>query len=209
MRPPRLPLFCSRCNEETPFLCRERFRINAQKGLLDVWLLYRCPHCGLAGRWRVHRRIPARELGTRGLEDYQRDAASLVWQHAFGAPTKEAVPYAVMRPTLCASRGSARSSPLEVEIVQPHLCRVRWDRMIARELGFSRSEVTRRLSEILAEGAPIKRGRIVQHGDRVTLGAAVIAASPSAQAEALAGEVGEIVPERRRFPRPMRSSRIK
>lgn len=35
---------CSRCNT-THFYCSEKFRINAQKRKLDIWLIYRCLKC--------------------------------------------------------------------------------------------------------------------------------------------------------------------
>ena len=37
---PRVIRRCSRCDTTRNFACTEKFRVNAQKRLLDVWLIY-------------------------------------------------------------------------------------------------------------------------------------------------------------------------
>jgi hypothetical protein len=45
LRPPLIRRHCSRCSIEMPFACSMKFRTNAQKKRIDVWLIYRCTAC--------------------------------------------------------------------------------------------------------------------------------------------------------------------
>jgi hypothetical protein len=118
-------------------LCTERFRVNANGGLLDVWLLYRCAACAEVHKQRVERRVRAAALPSELLAGYQGDAPALVRRCAFAAGSGAEVPYRVERPPL------PTSGPLVARIEQPEPCGVRWDRLLARELGWARSRVAR------------------------------------------------------------------
>ena len=36
---------CARCGRKTTFISTRRFRVNANKNKLDVWLIYQCKKC--------------------------------------------------------------------------------------------------------------------------------------------------------------------
>ena len=36
---------CARCGRKMPFISTRRFRVNANKNKLDVWLIYQCKKC--------------------------------------------------------------------------------------------------------------------------------------------------------------------
>ena len=44
LNPPHLNKQCSRCKNHK-FYCSEKFRMNAQKKNIDIWLIYRCSSC--------------------------------------------------------------------------------------------------------------------------------------------------------------------
>ena len=53
------------------FVCSERFRVNAQKKSLDVWLNYRCDSCEDVWKFPLLERRPVSELGP-ALDDFAR-----------------------------------------------------------------------------------------------------------------------------------------
>lgn len=63
--------------------CSERFRVNANKKSLDVWLKYRCASCGETWKLPLFARRPVSELGASELDDFARHDRSAVWRYAF------------------------------------------------------------------------------------------------------------------------------
>ncbi|MGH7287114.1 MAG: DUF1062 domain-containing protein [Myxococcota bacterium] len=153
---------CARCAQPRSFVCSERFRVNANGGRLDVWLLYRCPACEGVRKLRVLRRARVAEIARAELDGYQADAPRLVRRWAFANGTSAPLPYRVIRPPL------PECGALSARIVQPEPCGVRWDRFLARELGWSRGRVARAFREgalSLHPGASLARA--VSDGDEL------------------------------------------
>jgi hypothetical protein len=161
---PPLAAPCARCARLQRFECAGRFRVNAQQRRLDVWLLYRCSVCGATAKRRLARRRSVDEIPRERLEAYLRNDPALVRAHAFELPLAGALPYRVERPPL----GAARA--LRVRIAQPHPCGVRWDRFLARELGWTRSRAARAWRSaavcVRPRGSP---ARAVADGDEVSV----------------------------------------
>lgn len=134
---PTLSFPCARCAQVSAFVCTERFRVNANGGLLDVWLLYRCPRCDGVHKHRVERRVRPSALARERLDGYQGDAPALVRACAFAAGNGAETPYRVVRPPLPVG------APLRAIVVQPEPCGARWDRLLAREFGWSRARIAR------------------------------------------------------------------
>ncbi len=134
---PALSLPCARCARVASFHCSERFRVNANGGRLDVWLLYRCSDCAEVHKQRIHRRMRADALPPARLAGYRDNAPELVRACAFVAGAGAQVAHRVVRPPL--PEGVA----LHARIEQPEPCGVRWDRLLARELGWSRARLAR------------------------------------------------------------------
>ena len=155
---PALSLPCARCACVSSFLCTERFRVNANGGLLDVWLLYRCETCDALHKQRVKRRVRADALQRDLLAGYQADEPSLVRRCAFAAGGGAEVAYRVVREPLPAS------GLLRALIDQPEPCGVRWDRMLASELGWTRSRVAREAERgaLRVNGGEKLRGMVMQ-----------------------------------------------
>lgn len=153
---------CAHCARVSSFLCSERFRVNASGGLLDVWLLYRCAVCGELRKHRIHARQRVGALPRGLLEALQRSDPAEVRRCAFAAARGAEVAYRVVREPWPAS------GPAAARIVQPEPCGVRWDRLLARELGASRSRLAR---EVLAGRLCVNGGselrRIVRDGDEL------------------------------------------
>jgi hypothetical protein len=54
---------CASCSTARAFVCSERFRVNAQKKSLDVWLNYRCECCEDVWKFPLLERRSVSELG--------------------------------------------------------------------------------------------------------------------------------------------------
>ena len=62
---------CPRCRGPQRFACTGRFRVNANRRVIDVWLLLRCQRCGATARLAVVERAPVSRLGRSRLRAFQ------------------------------------------------------------------------------------------------------------------------------------------
>lgn len=117
------------------FSATDRFRVNANGGQLDAWLLYACDACGATRKRSLLRRAPVGSVPPERLDAWHRNDPACAWSHAFELATHEPLPYRVERPPL--PPGGA----LLARIEQPFACGLRWDRFLAAELGRSRAAI--------------------------------------------------------------------
>jgi hypothetical protein len=155
IRPLELPRpwrYCASCAIARAFVCSERFRVNAQKKSLDVWLNYRCTSCGGVWKFPLLERRPVSDLGGAQLDGFARHDPAVVWKYAFdiarlrphviGIDTD--VRFEVERTALACD--AVESGDLHIHFDVPFPCDIRLDRLLAGELGISRSSLERRAS---------------------------------------------------------------
>lgn len=73
---PTVKKYCKKCGRKTAFACSGQFRVNAQRKLLDIWLIYKCADCDTTWNAEVYSRITPQALSPELLEGfYQNDGA--------------------------------------------------------------------------------------------------------------------------------------
>ena len=157
---PPWPEHCTRC-KHPELSSTGRFRVNANGSRHDVWLIYRCDRCNARRGRRLWRRVHAAGVP---LDGYRRSDPALALEHAFAFGAAAPIPYVVERPPL------PECGVVVARIEQPFPCGVRWDRFLARELGWSRSRAAAALRRGDVRVSPRTRpGRAVRHGDRLEI----------------------------------------
>ncbi|MCC6993163.1 MAG: DUF1062 domain-containing protein [Deltaproteobacteria bacterium] len=131
---------CPRCDERRRFVSSGRFRVNASGRRLDVWLIHRCAACDFTWNRTVHERVTPAELGAL-LPRYERNDEALAHAVAcdvggleVAAPAE--VDLVVDRPAI------APGVALEITLRVAPGAALRLERLLARELGWSRSQLT-------------------------------------------------------------------
>jgi hypothetical protein len=148
---------CPRCGGVRPFACSDKFRINAQKRRLDVWLIYKCALCQATWNLEVRAHCLPEDLPPELFARFQHNDRATAWAHAFdrglldrgGARVDWAVPYRVERPGV-----PPPGIPLAVELRFDHPCVVRLDRLVCAELSASRSRLDQLVKQGLVRLAP-------------------------------------------------------
>lgn len=163
---PRLWRSCRRCGRAMPFRCSMKFRTNAQKKRIDVWLIYRCEACEETWNLPVLERALVGDIPASQLEAFAGNDPALAARHAFDIVklrqhsdrVQDAAEIAVEKSV----RGGTATGPaaLAITLVLASRCRVRLDGLLSRELGLARG----RLAMLLKDGhltvAPLRRGRL-------------------------------------------------
>jgi hypothetical protein len=124
-----------------------KFRTNAQKKRIDVWLIYRCETCG--GTWNlpIFERVSVGDIAPAEFQAIAADEPALAARYAFDAArlrqhsgrVEESTDIAVEKSARGAIRGDA--STIEITLALCQACRVRLDGFLSRELGLKRERV--------------------------------------------------------------------
>lgn len=153
LKTPRPWLHCPRCDARTPFVSSGKFRVNAQKKRLDSWLVYRCVHCDQSWNFPVLERCPVNGIDPGMLRALTENDAALAWRHAFdltrlGRHSNRIECFdelAVEKRLQSPFEGAATHA--EITLAAMFDCGVRLDKLLATELGLSRSAVERLAGE--------------------------------------------------------------
>lgn len=152
LQPMELPVVwrhCVQCQRLAAFICSERFRVNAQKKVLDVWLLYRCGSCDDTWKFPVFERRLVSALDPELRASFERDDVATVWRHAFDVSRLGTY---VARVEL-GERVNIQRCVLPTNVMHPgnviHFevpwpCSLRLERLLANELRLPRAEIRQR-----------------------------------------------------------------
>lgn len=137
---------CASCSTARAFVCSERFRVNAQKKSLDVWLNYRCECCEDVWKFPLLERRSVSEIGP-ALDAFARHDPATVWKYAFDFPRLRPhviridsyVRVQIERTPL--ADAAAPTGYICIDFDVPFPCDIRLDRLLAGELKVSRSSL--------------------------------------------------------------------
>lgn len=79
---PALEIICTRCHNNR-FICSNKFRINSNKKLSDVWLIYKCSHCENTWKMNILSRKNLSHLDHSLFRCFQDNDVDLAWRYAF------------------------------------------------------------------------------------------------------------------------------
>jgi hypothetical protein len=150
VQPVALPVVwrhCTRCAQLQAFICSERFRINAQKKLLDVWLIYRCQRCEERWKCAVLSRQSVTAIEPERLAAFECNDAAMVQRHACDlARLQQHVARIEVSEQVRIERQLEPQSVEMGDVVRFEVtwpCKVRLERLLAGELCNSRSLLQR------------------------------------------------------------------
>ena len=86
IQPSSAPLYlrrCSKCKKVMPFYCSGKFRVNAQKRVVDVWLIYKCVKCDNTFNVDVLSRVNPELIDDEEYSSFQNNDNSAAWRYAF------------------------------------------------------------------------------------------------------------------------------
>ncbi|WP_312509784.1 DUF1062 domain-containing protein [Chryseobacterium culicis] len=79
---PLLKKKCSHCNTDR-FQCSDKFRLNAQKKNIDIWLIYRCVKCSNTYNMTVFSRIRTESISKELFSQFSENNTQIAWKYAF------------------------------------------------------------------------------------------------------------------------------
>lgn len=127
------------------YRCSSKFRVNANGKRIDVWLIYRCIDCDNSWNFGIFERCNRRDIGPTLLASLESNDPMLARRHAFDVVAlrnrvgrvEEFSDVAVHKHRL----GDEGATALEIRLALEAPTSLRLDRLLAGELGISRSRL--------------------------------------------------------------------
>lgn len=85
LSPPPVWRHCQKCKGKKLFQCSGRFRVNAQRKTLDIWLIYKCSDCGATWNATIYSRVSPQSLDPALLEAFHHNDRKLAERFAMDA----------------------------------------------------------------------------------------------------------------------------
>jgi hypothetical protein len=148
---PRAWRHCASCKRATAFRCSEKFRVNANKKQLDVWLIYRCCVCDSTWNFPVISRRNVTSMAAPQLDAFLCNDPLSAWQHGFDIVNLRRFAMRLEYTERIAVDRQPQTSPAgiaavgdSIRINAPVPCDLRLDRLLGRELNLSRDSLRSR-----------------------------------------------------------------
>jgi hypothetical protein len=145
LRTPAVTRRCSKCGSQTEFISSDKFRVNANKRLLDVWLVYKCKKCDTTWNLTVLSRISADRIDPEMHYGFEKNDKELAWRYAFNMEALQRAAAVVNWDDVdfevdgeCAVLSD---EPVTMRITADYAIPVRLDKIIMRMTGLSRSKL--------------------------------------------------------------------
>lgn len=144
--PPQPWIACNGCAGLRPFRCSGKIRLNANGRRLDAWLIYKCSTCDKTWNRSIFERRNVRDIHPEILEAMQSNDPGWIRTQAFDLAAlrrksqriDEFADVDVHKALLSAAESWTM---LEIRLVVPLPASMRLDRLLAAELGLSRSRL--------------------------------------------------------------------
>lgn len=145
---PRVKRGCPKCNEKTYFINSERFRINANKNSIDIWLIYKCEKCKSTWNMTIYERINPCSISKHEYDKFLLNDKELAKEYAFNSSIYsknkaevilEDINYRLVQRELEAYY--IRENELVIELVCKYPIELRVDKLLSDILGISRSKI--------------------------------------------------------------------
>lgn len=144
---PKVIRNCPKCGEKTYFLNTQKFRVNANKKLVDIWLIYQCSKCKSTWNMTLYERINPESIDHEMLEKFLANDKELANIYGFdiGIHNRnkaelilDSMDYHIDVEALEYSKTEHQQ---EIIIVCKQLIQLRVDKLLSQQLNVSRSRV--------------------------------------------------------------------
>jgi hypothetical protein len=149
--PKNLPIVkrnCPKCNQKSHYINSEKFRVNANKNNIDIWLIYQCEKCKSTWNMAIYERIKPNDINKYEYEKFLSNDKELAREYAFDLSVYsknkaevilEDVNYKLIQRKLEAYY--INKNELVIEIICKYPIEMRIDKLLSDKLGISRSKI--------------------------------------------------------------------
>lgn len=170
---------CSHCNS-TRFYCSDKFRMNAQKRNLDIWLIYRCVQCDNTCNLTILSRSKPELIDKSLFHSFSMNDRATAWQYAFSAELERKnnlkLDYASVEYEIISSHSpeemlALSDESLHIQIKCPHEFNLKLSSIIRKYFSLSANRVKGLIEEgsISTSTGKVSLKQRVRDGDVIVL----------------------------------------
>jgi hypothetical protein len=139
---------CPKCGEKTHFINTEKFRVNANKNNIDIWLIYQCSKCKATWNMAIYERINPEHISREEYNKFLANDRELAISYGFNIDVHnrnraelilDCMDYHVVSRDL--QELSKKENEQEIEICCKYPIELRVDRLLSGKLNISRSQI--------------------------------------------------------------------
>lgn len=154
--PQNLPVVrrnCPKCNEKTHFINTQKFRVNANKSNIDIWLIYQCENCKSTWNLTIYERINPSDISNEIYERFLANDMDLARDYGFDLHVHarnraelilDDVTYTLIKRGINLDRNEEQGTlqnEYAVKIISKYNLDIRVDKLLSDNLGISRGKV--------------------------------------------------------------------
>ncbi|WP_047980210.1 DUF1062 domain-containing protein [Ornithinibacillus contaminans] len=135
---------CKNCKQSTEHYCSDKFRVNANQKIVDIWLIYKCIHCEGTWNYPILSRVHVNRIDPIQHQKFMNNDKETIWHHAFQMKKLRKLCDAVNRDISYVVRKESpesASNEVTIRICCKYDVGLRIDKLLAEILGISRSKV--------------------------------------------------------------------
>lgn len=170
---------CSHCSS-TRFYCSDKFRMNAQKRNLDIWLIYRCVQCDNTCNLTILSRSKPELIDKSLFHSFSMNDRATAWQYAFSAELERKnnlkLDYASVEYEIISSHSPEEmlalpDESLHIQIKCPHEFNLKLSSIIRKYFSLSANRVKGLIEEgsICTSTGKVSLKQRVRDGDVIVL----------------------------------------
>ncbi|KMZ54139.1 hypothetical protein HMPREF0980_01805 [Dorea sp. D27] len=146
---------CKSCGTKREYRCSGQFRVNAQRKHLDIWLIYRCPHCDATWNLPICSRISSAGIDSDLLERYHNNDWKLAAQHALNMGLLRQNGAIPCTPAFTAAgENPPPGESVELHLMSEHPLPVKVSAVLRQKLNLSRGMLNQLIDNGTIKGAP-------------------------------------------------------
>jgi hypothetical protein len=143
---PHIKRNCSKCKTNREFYCSEKFRVNANQKIVDIWLIYNCIHCEGTWNYPILSRVNINKIDSMLIQKFMNNDKETVWYYAFQINKLRKLCNDVntdIRYELRKEKLDPLSNEVTIRLCYKYDFGLRIDKLIAEIVGISRSKVNK------------------------------------------------------------------
>lgn len=156
---PQIIKNCSKCGCKSQFINTGNFRVNANGNCIDVWLIYHCHKCKTTYNLTIYERIQPSKLSRDEYEQYLSNDWELAMAWGFNSDllrkNKAEVDFEDFSYQMLIKESeniSTIEDALVIILRCPYQFRIRLNKVLAQQLGLSRTKVKQLIEDELIYG---------------------------------------------------------
>ncbi|CAG9623118.1 DUF1062 domain-containing protein [Sutcliffiella rhizosphaerae] len=136
---------CSKCKTNTEYYCSEKFRVNSNQKIVDIWLIYSCLHCEGTWNYPILSRVNINHIDSTLIQKFMNNDKETSWYYAFQIKKLRKLCNDVntdIRYELKKEKLHSLPNEVTIKFCYKYDFGLRIDKLLAEILGLSRSKVS-------------------------------------------------------------------